>query len=156
MKLIAMLLVLALVGAGCSWSSRTQEKIREQNTVTGTVAAMPVELRHDRVVERSESSGGTRDSGIEQIVGAVGSAAAGSGSMLTGGAGGLALGLLGTGVAWWQKRKAEAAMTQTVAGLEAAKSAMPAESVEVLHSNLSKAMDASTKARVKRAKASIT
>ena len=156
MKLALVLLVLAMVGAGCSWSSQTREKIREQNIVTGTVAAMPVELRHDRLVERDESSEGTRDSGLESIVGAVGQAAAGGGSLLTGGAGGLALGLVGMGLAWWQKRKAEASMSQMVTGLEQAKSGMPQASVEVLHTNLSRAMDASTKSRVKRLKASIT
>lgn len=155
MKLCLFLVGFALIGLGCSWSSRTMEKIREQNTVTGTVAAMPVELRHDRVVERAESSEGTRDSGIEQIVGAVGAAASGGGSMLTGGAGGLALGLVGMAVAWWQKRKSDQTVTQVVAGLEQAKQALPAESVDVIHSNLSRCMDTGAKARVKRAKASI-
>ena len=151
-----LILALVLILAGCAYSSRAKERVRETNTVTGTVAAMPVELRHDRVVEREESEEGTRDLGIEPVVGAVAQATVGGGNMLTGGASGLALGLVGMGLAWWQKRKAEAALTQTVTGLEAAKSAMPAESVEVLHSNLSRVMDASTKARVKRAKVSIS
>jgi len=41
------------------------------------------------------------------------------------------------------------------AGLEQAKQALPAESVDVLHRNLSRCMDTGAKARVKRAKASI-
>lgn len=153
---ISVLMACAIIVAGCSWSSQTREKIREQNIVTGTVAAMPVELRHDRLVERDESSEGTRDSGLETIVSAVGSAAAGGGSLLTGGAGGLALGLLGIGVAWWKKRQSDTALSQVVNGLEQAKQALPAESVHTLHNSLSKSMDTTAKARVKRAKASTT
>jgi len=150
MKCLLLLAVILLVG--CSWTEQTRETIHERNTVTGTVAAMPVELQHDRIVERDQSSEGTRDSSLGEIAGALGQAAAGGGSLLTGGASGLALGLLGMGVAWWQKRKAETALTQVVKGVEQAKLDMPPESVEALHTNLSKSMDVSSKARVKRAK----
>jgi hypothetical protein len=157
MKCILLLALLAVLGllVGCSWTEQTRETIHERNTVTGTVAAMPVELHHDRVVERNESSEGTRDSGLGDLAAGLGQAAAGGGSLLTGGASGLALGLLGMGVTWWQKRKAETALTQVVTGFESAKQALPPESVECLHNSLSKSMDTSSKARVKQAKGRI-
>jgi hypothetical protein len=154
LRLCALPVVLSLL-AGCSWTQQTRETVHERNTVTGTAAGLPVELHHDRVVERNESSEGTRDSGLGDLAAGLGQAAAGSGSLLTGGASGLAVGLIGMGVAWWQKRKSDQALTHVVAGVEKAKSGMSAESVQCLHDSLSASMDTNHKARVKRAKASI-
>jgi hypothetical protein len=113
---------------------------------------MPVDLQHDRVVEREQDTQGTRDSGLEQLVPLAQAAATGGASLLTGGASGLAIGLVGMGVAWWKKRQSDTALAQTVIGVENAKEHLPPASTKMLLDSLSKTMDATTKTRIRRAK----
>jgi hypothetical protein len=148
-----------VIMAGCSWSQQTRERevVTERNIVQGDVGGVPVALTHDRTVERKrdEDQQGTKDSGLEQMAAAAAPLLAGGSSLLTGGGAGLAVGLLGMGFAWFKKRQADAALQQTVAGVEDAKAQMSPAEIDILHNSLSKTMDASAKARVRSAKARV-
>jgi hypothetical protein len=121
--MVGRLTLLALVFlVGCSWSQQTRERTTEVNKISGSVAGAPVELVHQRQTDRSEDVEGTRNDGLtDTLIQGVGTALTGGSSLATGGGIGLAVGLLGMGWTWLQKRKTERQRDEIIEGVEASK-----------------------------------
>lgn len=153
--LVAMVVVLTLCSCKTERTEKEQTVEQEKIRVTGTVAGMPSDLTvtRDRTERRQEQVVGK--GGIDaQMVGDLASAASGGLlSALLPGLGGLATGLIPAAMAWLKAKGATKALEQTVHGLEEAKSVLPQEAQDRLHSALSKHMDVASKQKVRSIKA---
>lgn len=151
-----------LLLTGCVSSAATrqeQRQVRETATVAGTVAGVPVDVRAEST--RVETAAKTEHrqttvpalGALAQAAPAVLGPAAGAGML------GPLAGVLGLGaaaLAWWRGRQATGALGRVVAGIEQAKATLPAPAVDTLHGALSRRLDASDKARIRRLKLNAT
>lgn len=147
-KLVLLALVLL---AGCAWSQQTRERVTETNRVSGSVAGAPVELVHQRQTDRSEDVEGTRNDGLaDTLIQGVGTAVTGGSSLATGGAAGLAVGLLGMGWTWLQKRRTERQRDEIIDGVEEAKRKLPGDAWATLTTELEKQQSRDTVEHIQR------
>jgi len=97
--------------AGCGYSSQEREQTHQMTRVTGTVAGLPMDATVESVGQRSMQSAGETDDTLFKALGqGITTALAGGSNLATGGAAGLAVGLLGMGVAWMRGRSATKAV----------------------------------------------
>jgi hypothetical protein len=116
-------LALALLAvSGCEYSKQARTQTREKIVLVGTAGGVPVEATVERATETNHQEEGQTDDSLFKALGqGISTAFQGGSSLATGGAAGLAVGLLGMGVAWFQKRKAERQRDEIIDGVERAK-----------------------------------
>jgi hypothetical protein len=166
--------VLAASLTGCTRTDTAhQERRRTSDTanLAGTVAGMPVDLRVEatRTETVTAETQATTDlpalAPLAQALPSVSALAApgvlGPGAVAAAGTGGLLgplAGILGLGAAafaWWRNRRTSGVLGRVVAGIEQAKAALPAPAVDALHATLSRRLDTSDKARIRRVRAGL-
>lgn len=124
--LILLCLFLAFaVLSGCSWNSQSRTVSKERERIVGTVGGLPVDVVREREATSATEAEGEQQIGFVDALGqAAGVALQGGSSLATGGAAGLAVGLLGMGWAWLQKRKAVRQRDEIIDGVERSKDSL--------------------------------
>jgi hypothetical protein len=161
------------LSAGLAACTRTdtarqeRRQVTETVTVVGTLAGLTVDLRTEAT--RQESVIGTEQTTTDApALAALAQALPGASALAApavlgpgvvaagGGVLGPLAGILGLGaaaLAWWRGRQATGSLGRVIAGIEQAKAALPAPAVDTLHGALSRRLDASDKAQIRRVKA---